>query len=93
MFIKQITIEGVEGDVEILHIGNGALVTSGNKILCEVRRDEDREARYAKAYEVARVICGQCRDRGPRGTGKMVPNATNSMIHDVLNEIERVAGC
>jgi len=95
MFIKQITIEGVEGDVEILHTDDGALVTSGNKILCEVRRDEDREARYAKAYEVARVICGQCRDRGPRGrgTGKIVPNATNSMIHDVLNEIERVAGC
>jgi hypothetical protein len=90
MFIKQITIEGVEGDVEILHIDHGALITSGNTILCEVRCDEDREARYAKAYEVARVICGQCRDRR---TGKTVPNATNSMIHDVLNEIERVAGC
>jgi hypothetical protein len=25
MFIKQITIEGVEGDVEILHIDKGAL--------------------------------------------------------------------
>ena len=90
MFIKQITIEGVEGDVEILHIDNGALITSGNQVLCEVRADEDREARYWKAHEVAKVVCGQCRDRRTR---KMVPNATNSMIHDVLNEIERVAGC
>jgi len=90
MFIKQITIEGVEGDVEILRIDNGALVTSGNDILCEVRADEDREKRFWKAYEVARIVCGQVRDRRTR---KMVPNATNSMIHDVLNEIERVAGC
>jgi len=90
MFIKQITIEGVEGDVEILRIENGALVTSGNDILCEVRADEDREKRFWKAYEVARIVCGQVRDRRTR---KMVPNATNSMIHDVLNEIERVAGC
>lgn len=90
MFIKQITIEGVEGDVEILRIDNGALVTSGNDILCEIRADEDREQRYWKAYEVARIVCGQVRDRRTR---KMVPNATNSMIHDVLNEIERVAGC
>jgi len=90
MFIKQITIEGVEGDVEILRIDGGALITSDNDILCEVRAEEDREKRYWKAYEVARIVCGQARDRRTR---KMVPNATNSMIHDVLNEIERVAGC
>jgi hypothetical protein len=84
MFIKQITIEGVEGDVEILHIEGGALVTSGNDILCEVRADENRESRFTKACEVAKVVCG--RDRRGR------PNATNSMIHDVLNEIDRVAG-
>jgi hypothetical protein len=87
MFIKQITIEGVEGDVEILRIDGGALVTEsggGNRILCEVRADEDRESRFTKACEVAKVVCG--RDRRGR------PNATNSMIHDVLNEIERVAG-
>jgi hypothetical protein len=28
MFIKQITIEGVEGDVEILHIDKGAPLAS-----------------------------------------------------------------
>ena len=85
MFIKQITIEGVEGDVEIIRIENGALVTSGNRILCDVRDDEHRESRFEKACEVAKIVCGT--DRKGR------PNATNSMIHDVLNEIERAAGC
>jgi phosphoribosylamine-glycine ligase len=85
MFIKTIVIEGVDGDVEIAHTDAGALVTSGNRVLCEVGKNEPREARYAKAYEVAKVVCGT--DRRGR------PNATNSMIHDVLNEMERVAGC
>src|SRR5581483_7456765 len=85
MFIKSIVIEGVEGDVEIARTEGGALVTIGRTVLCEMRRDEDREARYAKASEVAKVICG--RDRSGR------PNATNSMIHDVLDAIERVAVC
>lgn len=85
MFIKSILIDGVEGDVEIARTDDGALVTTGNDVLCEMRRDEDHEARYRKAREVAKVVCG--RDRHDR------PNATNSMIHDVLNEIERVAGC
>jgi phosphoribosylamine-glycine ligase len=85
MFIKTIVVEGAEGDVEIARLDAGALVTSGDRVLCEVGRYEDREARYAKAYEVAKVVCGT--DRRGR------PNATNSMIHDVLNEIERVAGC
>ena len=85
MFIKQITIEGVEGDVEIMHTDDGALATEGDRILCELRRDEDDEARFAKAREVAKVVCGTT-DGGE-------PNATNSMIHDVLRELERVAGC
>lgn len=85
MFIKQITIEGVEGDVEIIRIENGALVTSGNRIICEVSENEYRESRFEKACEVAKIVCGTDR--------KGQPNATNSMIHDVLREIERVAGC
>lgn len=85
MFIKSIVIEGVEGDVEIAHTDAGALVTAGNRVLCEMRRDEDREARYAKAREVAKVVCGRTR--------KGEVNATNSMVHEVLDEIERVAGC
>ena len=85
MFIKTIVIEGVDGDVEIAHMETGALVTSGNRVLCEVGKFEPREERYAKAYEVAKVVCGT--DRRGR------PNATNSMVHEVLTEIERVAGC
>jgi len=85
MFIKQITIEGVEADIEIMRTDDAALVTEGNRIICEVLRDEDREQRYWKAHEVAKTVCG------PSRNGE--PNATNSMIHDVLREIERVAGC
>ena len=48
-------------------------------------RDEDRDDRYAKAVEVAKVVYGT--DRCGRAA------ATNSMVHDVLNEMERVAGC
>ena len=69
MFIKQIVIEGVEGDVEIRRTERGAVVIA-NDVEIEVTRDDSREERYAIAW-----------------------NATNSMIHDVLNEIERVAGC
>jgi hypothetical protein len=52
---------------------------------CLIARDEDRDRRYAKAAEVARYVYGA--DRRGRAA------ATNSMIHDVLNEMERVAGC
>ena len=90
MFIKSMTFQGVQGDVEIAHTDDGALITCGNTILCEVLRAEPREARFDKAYEVARVICGECRERR---TGRRVPNATNSMLHDLCHEIDRVAGC
>ncbi len=91
MFIKQITIEGIEGDVEIRRIDGGALVSTGNRVLCEMRANDGREKRYAMACEVAKAICGVTKASrfGPAGR----PNATNSMIHDVLNEIERIAGC
>ena len=85
MFIKTIVIEGVDGDVEISHLDSGALVTTGNRVICEVGKHEAKESRYAKAREVAKVVCGTDR--------KGQPNATNSMVHDVLNEMERVAGC
>ncbi len=85
MFIKSIVIEGVEDNVEIARTDAGALVTAGNRVICEMGRSEDREARYAKACEVAKVVLGTDRRGRPAGT--------NSMIHDVLQEIERVAGC
>lgn len=94
MNIKTIVIEGVQDDVKITRTDAGAVVTvdrftrSAGKhdhVIADVGRDEDREARYAKAAEVAKVVYGT--DRRGRA------NATNSMVHDVLNEIERVAGC
>lgn len=84
MFIKQIVIEGVEGDVEIRRTERGAVVIA-NDVEIDVARDDSREERYAVAYNAAKLVCGTTK----RGEA----NATNSMIHDVLNEIERVAGC
>jgi hypothetical protein len=84
MFIKRMVIEGVEGDVEIRRTETGALVIA-NGVEVEVGRRDEREQRHAVAYNAAKVICGTTRGGEP--------NATNSMIHDVLIEIERVAGC
>ncbi|GJQ30449.1 MAG: hypothetical protein HBSAPP03_23330 [Phycisphaerae bacterium] len=94
MNIKTIVIEGHERDVKIGRTERGAEVTieqntrhAGRQDICiaHIARDEDRDARYAKAVEVAKVVYGT--DRRGRAA------ATNSMIHDVLNEMERVAGC
>lgn len=94
MFIKHITIEGVQGDVEIRRIEGaegGAIVTAGGRTICEMHCSDDRERRYAMGREAAKAICGVT--RASRFGPAEQPNATNSMIHDVLCEIERVAGC
>ncbi len=94
MNIRTIVIEGIEKDVKISRTERGAEVTieqhtrrAGRQDICiaHIARDENRESRYAKATEVAKLVYGT--DRHGR------PAATNSMIHDVMNEIERVAGC
>lgn len=85
MFIRHIEIEGVEDNVEITHTDNGALVRAGNRVLFEMGRYEDRETRHAKALVAAGLILGHDKRGQPAGT--------NSMIHEVLAEIERVAGC
>lgn len=84
MFIKRITIEGVEGDVEITRTERGAEVTA-NDITVEVDRNDSREDRFQVAWNAAKIIFGE--------TKRGEPNATNSMIHDVFTEIERGAGC
>lgn len=84
MFIRQITIEGVQGDVEIIRTESGAIVAA-NDIEVLVERTASSEERFGVAYNAAKVICGE--------TKRGEPNATNSMIHDVMREIERVAGC
>ncbi|MFO0836111.1 MAG: hypothetical protein U0638_14155 [Phycisphaerales bacterium] len=94
MFIKSIVIEGVDGDVKVSHTDEGAVVTverfsrrqgRHDVEIARIERHATREAIYAKAFEVAKVVLGT--DRHGR------PLATNSMIHEVLSEIERVAGC
>ena len=86
MRIRAIVIEGERGQVEITRTEAGAHVTTGefNQVLVEVARDEHPEDRYAKARTVAGAVYGTIRGR---------PNATNSMVHEVMTEIERVAGC
>lgn len=90
MFIKRIVIEGVEGDVEIRHDDGGPDGRPGALVIANgverfVARDGAREERWGVARQVAKVLCG--------ATKRGEPNATDSMIHDVLSEIERVAGC
>lgn len=94
MTIKTIVIEGIDQDISIRRTERGAEVTveqhtrrAGRQNICiaHIARDENRESRYAKATEVAKVVYGT--DRRGRAA------ATNSMVHDVMNEIERVAGC
>ncbi len=84
MHIKTIIIEGDEGDVEIHAADYGAQVIA-NDVLIEVVRTDSREDRFAVACNAAKVIYGT--------TKRGEPNATNSMIHDVLDQIDRVAGC
>ena len=84
MQIKTIIIQGDDGDVEIHAADYGAQVIA-NDVLAEVARTDSREDRFAVAFNAAKVIYGT--------TKRGEPNATNSMIHDVLREIERVAGC
>ena len=94
MTIKTIVIEGIDQDISIRRTERGAEVTieqhtrrAGRQDICiaHIARDEDRESRYAKATEVAKVVYGT--DRRGRAA------ATNSMVHEVLTELERVAGC
>ena len=94
MTIKTIVIEGLDQDITIRRTERGAEVTieqhtrhAGRQDICiaHFARDENRESRYAKATEVAKVVYGSDR----RGQAA----ATNSMVHEVMNEIERIAGC
>ena len=85
MRIKGIVIEGANGEVTINRTFSGATVVVNHDIVCEVGRQEDREARLVKALRAAEFVYGRSKRGGP--------NATNSMVHDVLDAIDRVAGC
>jgi len=83
MFIKQIVMEGVEGDVEVRRVDGGAMVIANDIERFVALNASDRE-RWEIAWNAAKVLCGM------RGE---LPNATSSMVHDIQREIERVAGC
>ncbi len=94
MNIKTIVIEGKTEDISIRRTDHGAEVTvvrfsrlegRQNRCITRIARDEDAESRFAKAAEVAKLVYGTDR----RGQAA----ATNSMVHEVMTEIERVAGC
>jgi hypothetical protein len=89
--IKSITIEGHAGEIEIARTDEGCLVTSGNNVVCGIKRGEDRDSRWPGIQDVARAIYGVTKPGRYGGGGQ--PNATNSMVHDVADLIERVAGC
>ena len=84
MTITQITIKGVKGDVEIHAADYGAQILYAD-VCIELARGAHDHERWIAAQRAALAIYGA--DRHGR------PNATNSMIHSVLTEIERVAGC
>jgi hypothetical protein len=84
MFIKTILLEGACGEVAIRRTETGAVVIA-DRVEVAVGRSDSQEDRFGVALNVARFLYGE--DRRGR------VNATNSMVHEVLGEIDRVAGC
>ncbi len=84
MRIEEIVIAGINGYLAITRAGSGAMVTKDHEIVAEIGRNDRPEDRFAKARMVARHVYGSVRGE---------PKATNSMVHEVLAEMERVAGC
>ncbi len=96
MTITRITIKcegNFPGYVEFVAIPNGTRVTHffeepslgmKGQTSGEMHESDDEETRYDFARKVAGLIYGE---------SKRGPHATNSMIHDVMHEIARVAGC
>lgn len=93
MKIKTIEIEGKDHDVIIRRTARGADVfqiaandaSRTEKRIAEIDRLTPREDIFRQATRVAGVVYGT--DRRGRA------DATNSMIHDVLDQIQRVADC
>ena len=96
MKVRQIVIEGKDGDVESSRVDDLARAvevrvgpgTTGprvvRKVLGESRTSDHEEYRYAAACVIAGVVYGT------NSSGE--PQCTNSMIHDVLGLLERVGG-
>jgi len=78
------TIEGVVDDVTIRRTERGAVICA-NDVEIEFERHAEPEERFGVAQNLAEIVYGS-KQRGK-------PNATNSMIHDLLRAVEQVAGC
>ena len=85
MEVTSMTIEGAEGPVVITRTKDGARVSAAGRVVCEMARDLHPDERFAAALQSASAVYGTDR----RGRAR----ATNSMVHEVLDAIERVAGC
>lgn len=82
MRIKSIVIEGVNADVTLERTTSGAMAVANHERICEVHNADDERTLYEAATRVAGLVYGT--DRKGR------PAATNSMIHEVMDELERV---
>ena len=83
MRIKAIVVEGPKCTAEITATATGVCVTVDHEIIAEYPRGEDETTRYEHAEVVAAALYGRARGGHP--------NATNSMVHAVLAEMDRVA--
>ena len=93
MRISAIEIQGPAGEVRVSATGDGAQVTRERftrragleqVVVAKVGQPDEHHAWLGAAVQAAAVLYG---------TTDGEPNATNSMVHDVMNEIDRVAGC
>ena len=93
MRISAIEIQGPENAVRVEATDDGARVTTErftrragreDALVAQVGRLDEYHAWLGAAVQVAAVLYGTTRGR---------PNATNSMVHEVMTEIDRVAGC
>lgn len=97
MRIKQITIDGVKGEVRIIaERAGGARVMlhpdeGAAEFVCDMHPSDSDEERREAAVAAAKAIYGTA--KASRFGGGGGPNCTGSMVHDVRCEIERIAGC
>lgn len=83
MIVTSIVIKGVEGKVTITRkLGGVAMITVDGDHLTMTRPGESPENRAAKAKQVAGAVYGTREDGEP--------DCTDSMITDVLYEMDRV---
>lgn len=87
MFIKQLTLEGVDGDVQMVRTEDGVSISTDD-FEVEIPHGAGGDERWNVAYDAAKVLCGVI-ERGPK-SGE--PNASKSMIFDIMEMLDRLLG-